>query len=299
MKGLQRLLVGIDENGLGDHAAHAASRLASAVGAELELVHAVTIPPALWIGLERSKLEAMHGAACERAKDEMQTRLGDVERHFGLASQALTNRLHVTVGKPPTCLLERAREWNADVVFLGPHERRGAVDFGSTARKVLHRAECSVWHQPVPYVPPTAILAAIDLEEDSESTLRTTRDLAEALGASVHVLHGFQAPAPYVATGTETGIDWQAEVVVPAREATRERLDALVAGIDWNGVEHDVEMTTDVDPTQAILDRQREDQLILVAGKRHSRLGGLLLGSVAYDVVRRAECPVLACCPAP
>ena len=41
-------------------------------------------------------------------------------------------------------LLDRARAIGADLLVLGPHEKRLLIDFGSTARAVLAKATCAV-----------------------------------------------------------------------------------------------------------------------------------------------------------
>jgi nucleotide-binding universal stress UspA family protein len=52
----------------------------------------------------------------------------------------------VRIGSPAHVILNVAREWDADLVVLGTHGRRGMPRFflGSVAETVLHKAPCSV-----------------------------------------------------------------------------------------------------------------------------------------------------------
>ena len=49
-------------------------------------------------------------------------------------------------GDPKTTILDKAQEWNADVIFMGSHGRRGIERFliGSVSEAVLRHASCSV-----------------------------------------------------------------------------------------------------------------------------------------------------------
>jgi nucleotide-binding universal stress UspA family protein len=62
----------------------------------------------------------------------------------------------VRVGSPAHVILEVAREWDADLVVLGTHGRRGLPRFfvGSVAETVLRKAPCSAL-----VIPPAAVLS--------------------------------------------------------------------------------------------------------------------------------------------
>src|SRR5262249_24758155 len=49
-------------------------------------------------------------------------------------------------GSPATAIVEKADEWEADLVVVGSHGRSavGQLIFGSVSHKVLHEARCSV-----------------------------------------------------------------------------------------------------------------------------------------------------------
>jgi nucleotide-binding universal stress UspA family protein len=66
----------------------------------------------------------------------------------------VTSNGTVRVGSPAHVILNVAREWEADLVVLGTHGRRGLPRFflGSVAQTVLHKAPCSAL-----VIPPAAV----------------------------------------------------------------------------------------------------------------------------------------------
>src|SRR5690606_38826993 len=66
----------------------------------------------------------------------------------GYADSVATELLDVRRGAPAHVLVEAAEELDASLIVLGPHRRRGLLDFGGTARGVLAHAPCDLWMQP-------------------------------------------------------------------------------------------------------------------------------------------------------
>jgi nucleotide-binding universal stress UspA family protein len=85
----------------------------------------------------------------------------ETEMHRFLASIPAVARMEgtVRVGSPPHEILAVAREWDADLVVLGTHGRRGLPRFflGSVAETVLRKASCSAL-----VIPPAAVRAEED-----------------------------------------------------------------------------------------------------------------------------------------
>jgi nucleotide-binding universal stress UspA family protein len=84
----------------------------------------------------------------------------------------------VRVGSPAHVILEVAREWDADLVVLGTHGRRGLprVFLGSVAETVLRKAPCSAL-----VIPPAAVLAGrAEQEAWTAERLADGEPLAEA-----------------------------------------------------------------------------------------------------------------------
>jgi universal stress protein A len=121
-------------------AAHAAL-VAAAAGATLHLLHVIE-EFSYWEGFNLKSfpspdvLEELTASA-RLALDDL---LEEEERH-GLAVET-----HVRHGKPDVEIHRAARDLGADVVVIGSHGASGLAEtlFGSTAEKVVRRAECAV-----------------------------------------------------------------------------------------------------------------------------------------------------------
>jgi len=63
-----------------------------------------------------------------------------------LAASDLSTTTAVTVGHPSSSIVEYARQWQSDFIYLGSHGRRGLTRFllGSVSKAVVHSAGCSV-----------------------------------------------------------------------------------------------------------------------------------------------------------
>ena len=143
---------------------------------------------------------------------------------------------------------------------------------------------------------PKTILVPTDFSDTADNASRHARELAGALGASLHLLHvvssDLGAGAPELWGVDSDGLSQRLEA-----EATAE-LDRLRATLESDGVSPYVAtgMGSEVD---TISDYVREHDVDLVVMGTHGRGGvqHLLLGSVAEKVVRRAPCPVLVVPP--
>lgn len=63
-----------------------------------------------------------------------------------LASRGIESSWVVTPGNPPAAIVDYARAWGPDFVFIGSHGHSGLTRFflGSVAKKILRHAPCSV-----------------------------------------------------------------------------------------------------------------------------------------------------------
>jgi nucleotide-binding universal stress UspA family protein len=134
------------------------------------------------------------------------------------------------------------------------------------------------------------ILVPTDFSECSEAAVKYGYALAEAFGATLHLLNVVQDPytVPWAAEGFAAPIgdllaDWQAH-------AKRRLADSVPAGAPKTVV------TTQVgSPHPEIVRYATRHEIDLIVLGTHGRgpLGHMLLGSVAERVVRTAPCPVL------
>ncbi len=130
------------------------------------------------------------------------------------------------------------------------------------------------------------ILSPTDFSSCSRRALQYACMLATALGAELHLLHAvlFGEPAGADAEGTaSTG-----ELL--AREAEHLRAEAGSTALDLRQVER-----RGYSPGVVILEYAAEINAELIVLGTHGRRGAarLLVGSVAEEVIRYANCPVL------
>ena len=140
----------------------------------------------------------------------------------------------------------------------------------------------------------TRILVPTDFSETSDAALAYAKTLAEAFGASLHLLHVFEDPymtaayAPEVYTPLAPGLR---EVTLRDTEAClADRLSAAEKA-RFRGTTEIVSGLT----AKQIVEYASDKTIDLIVMGTHGRRGmaHLMLGSVAEHVVRTATCPVL------
>jgi nucleotide-binding universal stress UspA family protein len=137
------------------------------------------------------------------------------------------------------------------------------------------------------------VLVPTDFSEASESALNYGKSVAEAFGASLHLVHVMEdllahawaaevyvASAPNLREEIERESRLRLETMLPAAE--RERLRAQVALLAGN-------------PFIEIVRYAKANDIDLIVMGTHGRgpIAHMLLGSVAEKVVRKSPCPVL------
>jgi nucleotide-binding universal stress UspA family protein len=135
------------------------------------------------------------------------------------------------------------------------------------------------------------ILVPIDFGEPSASALAYAVDLAESLGARIHLLHAFEFPIVGFPDGA---VVVSADVASKIVEAGRKAIDEAVA--KHRG--RTVEITTlhkQGEPRETILATAQDVRADLIVMGTHGRRGisRALIGSVTELVVRASSVPVL------
>lgn len=140
---------------------------------------------------------------------------------------------------------------------------------------------------------PKTIVVPTDFSDLSMIALRYARDLANVLGATLHVVHAVdQLAARYLDLPDYAQVG---QLQTALEGAARERIDALVNAETRScpGATGTVVVTRA--PAEAIVACARDVEADLIVMGTHGRnaIGRLLLGTVAERVVRTAPCPVL------
>jgi nucleotide-binding universal stress UspA family protein len=146
--------------------------------------------------------------------------------------------------------------------------------------------------------PIKAILVPTDFSAAAERALTYARSLADAYGATLHLLHVIEDP---FAAGLHMGM-----VAAPPEgyfehldQQSRARLDTLLTDEDKKKYAAVIATRMGYAPTE-ILDYVRDHgaiDLIVVATSGRGAVSRLLMGSVTDKILRTAPCPVLTVHP--
>ena len=137
------------------------------------------------------------------------------------------------------------------------------------------------------------VLVPTDFSEASESALRYGKAMAEAFGASLHVVHVMEDLLAHA---------WAAEVYVSSmpqlrdeiEKESRQRLGALLTDHERKTLRAETALLAG-NPFLEIIRYAKTHGVDLIVMGTHGRgpIAHMLLGSVAEKVVRKSPCPVL------
>ncbi len=137
------------------------------------------------------------------------------------------------------------------------------------------------------------VLVPTDFSDASESALRYGKAMAEAFGASLHVVHVMEDLLAHA---------WAAEVYVASmpqlrdeiEKESRQRLGALLTDGERTELRAETALLAG-NPFLEIIRYAKAHDVDLIVMGTHGRgpIAHMLLGSVAEKVVRKSPCPVL------
>ena len=134
----RKVLVAIDEDPVAAHAAEVGVELAGRLNAQVALIY--VIDPALVLNPE-----AGIGAdeLAQKAREDAARLVAGFRARLQLDTRALG---FIPLGSPGSEIVKAAREWEADVIVIGSHGRRGITRalVGSVAEAVMRHAPCPV-----------------------------------------------------------------------------------------------------------------------------------------------------------
>lgn len=291
---LKRIVIGMDFSA---SAIEAAGWIAHyfAPEAELVLAHAIVVPEIPRFLRQRT---VPPDTLIETA------RLGAEQRLRELAATLGANLVwpEIRVGTPAEQIVQVCKEYNADLIVVGPHgERTGGWGerLGSTAEQLVRTA-------PMPVLltthlrdaTPRRLLVPVDDSSVTPWVVRWARFLTTRFGAASTAIYVigpavFSSALSVASVGT---IDVGPEVDALRAEMHDDALDWIARAVRDNGDREP--LTTDIlfgDPGAQIVGiAQRTDIDLIVMGTRGLKgLKRMLLGSVASHVLRHAPCPTL------
>lgn len=290
---LQRICVGINFSTETDTVVKSAANLARACGAAVELVAIVKpVPPYEHSPATRKRYLVTTDTVVAGVRD----RLDQLARTADFAG--LPVACQVRVGSPFAELVSGARECQADVLVVGrrPGWHLERMFLGGTAERVLRKAPVPVL--VVKSVLPAAvavILAPTDFSAASRPAVAEAVALARDCKARLVLLHVIEPLAQTTLWPAEAG----ALALYPVEpEELAPEWEALLMPLDLRGVEWQTRAVKGI-VVPTIVEVARELSADLLVSGTHGRSGfaHALLGSVAEQLVRAAECPVLTVRP--
>ncbi len=308
---IARVLIGLDGSTLAESTLPLAEALARAGPADLLLVRACSNGSTLeevargdtsYLRYSPAPTDALTAEAARAAVREATEYLDGVARQ--LRARGLQVEAIVSAGEPADVVVSQAKLRGADLILLTTHGRSGLnrLVYGSVAEAVLGRAEVPVLltrgvETAIPATPdePLRLIVPLDGSSISEGALPLASRLAQGWAAEL-VLVRVLAVAPLLPPREPAGAAPTPVEVVPDDDERNAQLylDDFAHRLRADGLA----VTTAVRfgaAADGILAAAREHAGSLIVMATHGR-GGLaraLLGSVALDVLRGGDVPVL------
>jgi len=315
------ILLPLDGSVFSEHALPAAIEVARRSGAVLHLVH-VYQPDEPWRDQEEFTPYRFEGQpAYDDIYESADRRLA--RRYLAWAARQAEER----GARTETALLNGedevaprirryADEVGADLVVMATHGR-GALSrawLGSVADRLVREV-----HRPVLLVHPPGeevrpdfdagvtldhLLIPLDGSDEAEQVVPPAMELGEAMDSRFTLLTVIPVAIPLGVMNPELMVDERERAVTTGPEPNgpaRAYLEGVAERLQREGLQVDVDVVVEGDVTAAILGEARRVGADAIAIATHGRSGlsRLVMGSVAGELVRKANVPVLVYRPEP
>lgn len=255
--------------------------------------HEATLHVLNVVDTAKDSVSSTHGDVVDTLEEDGQRIVADAARRA--RAEGLSVVTEVRRGDPHRAIVDYSTQSGMDCIVMPTHGRRGIQRFllGSVTERVINTATVPVVavnpdrDRPLAY-PPRRILVPTDGSRGAELALTEGIDIAEATGATLHLLH-------VVETGS-LGPDARS---VLKDEALNERGEAIIAAATEQIEDSSLDGATSViehgDPAKAIRDYLDEKSIDLALLGTHGRtdFSRYVLGGVSAKLVRSSPVPVL------
>lgn len=230
-----------------------------------------------------------------RVEDEVATLLGELSAAEDGGSPPQPTFHWSSAGWPIHALHQLATYESADLIVFGAASQGtpGALHV-SLMERMIHGAPCAVALAPSGYGGAGAravrrVGVGFCDTEEARAAVGMARELAEGLGGELEVvaaagldpaLASYAFSAPLLA---DTQSEIEAEVAEQAERAAAQLLDGIPVHT----------RTTSGSPSEVLIERSKELDLLVLGSRAYGPLRHALLGSVSATVMRGAACPVL------
>jgi len=299
------ILLATDLSDISQQATAHAFAQAKAHGAKLTLLHvfdpkAWTVPTPFYFMPDSEQWIEEH---MDKARLKATEHLEALASKFDGDDQVL-----LIDGKPGPTIVECAKAQGAEMIVVGTHGHTGwrHALLGSVAGYVTRHAHCAVLTAKAPRdadpdadpstIAPSEIhkiLVPVDFSDYSRSALQRAITLAQQHDATlqlIHVIHHLYMPSIYEQyTGSIEG-----DLLNQIEETSREELEAWIKAEAPDDIKYTlhVEMGGAADRIQHFANDNDSD-MIVIATHGNTGIKRFFLGSVAEQVLRYVDCPVL------
>ena len=292
---LQKILFPTDFSKCAEQALAHAVFLAEKYGAEIHVLHVITIfedQPSV-VSNEIAETKEM----VRKLEDIAEKQLNKIVDSHSADDIKITTEVKRSLSAAPA-ILEYASENKIDLIVMGTHGRRGLghLLLGSAAEEVVRLAPCPVFtirelKEPKPVMQVNNILVPIDFSNYSEKALAYASEIAQSYNAQLQLLHIIEEtmhPA-FSVTGKSSIFDLVPGIKDDSKKRTEKMLNKFVSD--------KVKSKVFIQGGRAANDiikfaKENSTDLIVIATHGLTGLEHMLLGSVTEKVVRMAHCPV-------
>jgi nucleotide-binding universal stress UspA family protein len=292
---LQKILFPTDFSRCSEQALTHAVFLAEKYGAEIHVLHVVTLfkdQPSI-ISDEITETEA----TIRKLEDIAEKQLNKVVDAKGSEDMKIITATKREVSAAPA-ILEYVSDNNIDLIVMGTHGRRGLghLLLGSAAEEVVRMSPCpvlTVRETKQTKTPETInnILVPVDFSDHSAKALAYASEIALSYNAQLQVLHIIEEtihPA-FSLVGKSSIFDLIPGIEDDCRKRTKKMLKATVP----DKVRSNVYIKNGRAASDIIkFAKENSTDLIVIATHGLTGLEHMLLGSITEKVVRMAHCPV-------
>jgi nucleotide-binding universal stress UspA family protein len=206
-----------------------------------------------------------------------------------------TVKAEVAAGSPASEILEKADDWEPDLILVGAHGRTalGRLFFGSVSQKVLQEAECSVRVAREPLnkaETPARLIIGFDGSAGAKEAVRAVTARIWPAGCEARVVYAAWPSlefAPHPLVGKIA--DWIAEEDLRIKR----KVEAVVGDLNDAGLRTTAVIRAE-EPKQLLIHEAEnwKADCIFVGARGLGRFQRLRLGSVSSAVAARAHCSV-------
>ncbi len=197
-------------------------------------------------------------------------------------------------GDPAKCILKYAREWPADLIIIGSHDRSlmERMFMGSVSRAVFQDADCSVLIARK--VEPSQIYRVlVPIDDSFNSQIAVDTLLASTWPKNTYFKLVSAAAVNHGLFGGQSDVELHEEYLYGINETLQKAKDKLNFHFGSEFVDC---LVREGEPAPVILDaaKEWESHLIVIGSSERPGFTLKMFGSLAHTVALKAPCSVLA-----